>query len=261
MRSIWKGAIAFGLVNIPVKVYTATENHDIAFHQVHALDGGRINYQRVCRLCGNIVAYADIDKAYESADGTRVVLTDTDFAQLPAAEKHEIPVLQFVPAEQIDPLLFDKAYFLEPDSATPKAYVLLAQTLAAIDRLALVHFTLRQKTRLAALRVREDVVVLHTLLWPDEVRSASFPSLTDAPRPTDREKSIAETLVQTMSGDFDPADYTDDYQRQLRNLLEEALARGGETEKPATREPAERQATVVDLVSALQQSLAERQAG
>lgn len=152
MRSIWKGSIAFGLVNVPVKVYTATEDHDIRFHQVHAKDGGRIKYDRVCTVCGKSVQYADIDKAYESPEGDKVILTDEDFAKLPVAEKHEIPVLQFVPSDQIDPILFDKTYYLEPDSNTPKAYVLLAATLERIERTALVHFTLRQKTRLAALR-------------------------------------------------------------------------------------------------------------
>lgn len=146
MRSIWKGSIAFGLVNVPVKVYSATEDHDIRFHQVHAKDGGRIKYNRVCSECGNVVQYADIDKAYDSDDGVRVVLTDDDFGKLPAAEKHEIPVLQFVPTEQIDPILFEKSYFLEPDSSSPKAYVLLATALENSDRTALVHFTLRQRT-------------------------------------------------------------------------------------------------------------------
>ncbi|MFD6454274.1 Ku protein, partial [Nocardia sp. NPDC060220] len=151
MRSIWKGSIAFGLVNVPVKVYTATEDHDIRFHQVHATDGGRIKYDRVCQVCGKSVQYSDIDKAYTSPDGEQVVLTDADFSKLPAAEKHEIPVLEFVPSDQIDPVLFDKSYYLEPDSTTPKAYQLLAATLERIDKTALVHFTLRQKTRLAAL--------------------------------------------------------------------------------------------------------------
>lgn len=181
MRSIWKGSIAFGLVNVPVKVYTATEDHDIRFHQVHAKDGGRIKYDRVCTVCGQSIQYADIDKAYESPDGDKVILNDEDFAKLPAAEKHEIPVLQFVPSDQIEPILFDKSYYLEPDSSTPKAYVLLARTLEQVDRTALVHFTLRQKTRLGALRVREGILVLQTLLWPDEVRAVDFESLTASP--------------------------------------------------------------------------------
>ncbi|APE35668.1 Ku protein [Nocardia mangyaensis] len=257
MRSIWKGSIAFGLVNVPVKVYTATEDHDIRFHQVHAEDGGRIKYDRVCTVCGKSIQYADIDKAYVDPDGDQVVLTDADFAKLPAAEKHEIPVLEFVPSDQIDPVLFDKSYYLEPDSATPKAYQLLAATLERIDKTALVHFTLRQKTRLAALRVREGILVLQTLLWPDEVRAVDFPALDDAPAPRPQELKMAETLVESMSGDFDPTEYTDEYQIELQKLLDEAIAGGtGKVTSAQAAEPAEQaDAEVVDLVAALQRSL------
>lgn len=256
MRSIWKGSIAFGLVNVPVKVYTATEDHDIRFHQVHAADGGRIRYDRVCTICGKSVQFADIDKAYESPDGDRVILTDEDFAKLPAAEKHEIPVLQFVPAEQIDPILFEKSYYLEPDSSTPKAYVLLAKTLEEVNRVALVHFTLRQKTRLAALRVRDGVLLLQTLLWPDEVRAVEFESLDGVAAPKKQELSMAETLVDTMSDDFDPSLYTDEYQIELKRLLDEAIASGSSkvTRAPEPAAP-EMDAEVVDLVAALQRSL------
>ncbi|AJW39109.1 Ku domain protein [Rhodococcus sp. B7740] len=257
MRSIWKGSIAFGLVNVPVKVYSATEQHDIRFHQVHAKDGGRIKYDRICQECGKSVQFADIDKAYDSPDGERVILTDDDFDKLPAAEKHEIPVLEFVPTEQIDPILYDKSYFLEPDSASPKAYVLLRETLEETERTALVHFTLRQKTRLAALRVRDDVLVIQTLLWPDEVRAAEFPSLEDAPSARPQEVEMATSLVESMSSEFDPTEYTDDYQIELRKLIDETLANGGEkvihteTEKDDDGEDAE----VVDLVAALQRSV------
>ncbi|MCP2288118.1 Ku protein [Nocardia amikacinitolerans] len=255
-RAIWKGSIAFGLVNVPVKVYTATEDHDIKFHQVHAKDGGRIKYQRVCTVDNKPVEYVDIAKAYESPDGDRVILSDEDFARLPAAEKHEIPVLQFVPSEQIDPILFDKSYYLEPDSTTPKAYVLLATTLERIDRTALVHFTLRQKTRLAALRVREGMLVLQTLLWPDEVRAVEFESLQDASEPRPQEIKMAETLVESMSDDFDPSQFTDEYQIELQKILDEAIASGSDrvTTKPEAA-PAEMDAEVVDLVAALQRSL------
>ncbi|WP_067649704.1 non-homologous end joining protein Ku [Nocardia harenae] len=256
MRAIWKGSIAFGLVNVPVKVYTATEDHDIRFHQVHAKDGGRIKYDRVCSVCGESVQYADIDKAYESPEGAKVVLTDEDFAKLPAAEKHEIPVLQFVPSEQIDPILFEKSYYLEPDSTTPKAYVLLAATLERIDRTALVHFTLRQKTRLAALRVHDGVLLLQTLLWPDEVRAVDFESLQDASKPRPQEISMAETLVESMSDDFEPEQFTDEYQIELRKVLDEAIANGSDT-LVSRPEPEKEQvdAEVVDLVAALQRSL------
>lgn len=256
MRSIWKGSIAFGLVNVPVKVYTATEDHDIRFHQVHAKDGGRIKYDRVCTVCGKSVQYADIDKAYESPEGDKVILTDEDFAKLPAAEKHEIPVLQFVPSEQIDPILYEKSYYLEPDSSTPKAYVLLATTLERIDRTALVHFTLRQKTRLAALRVQDGVLVLQTLLWPDEVRAVEFESLDGVAEPKPQEIKMAETLVETMSDDFDPDQFTDEYQIELKRLLDEAIASGtGKVPEQPESAPAEMDAEVVDLVAALQRSL------
>lgn len=256
MRSIWKGSIAFGLVNVPVKVYSATEDHDIKFHQVHAEDGGRIKYDRVCTVCGKTVQYADIDKAYESPEGDRVILTDEDFAKLPVAEKHEIPVLQFVPSEQIDPILFDKTYYLEPDSATPKAYVLLTATLERVERTALVHFTLRQKTRLAALRVREGMLVLQTLLWPDEVRSMSFESIEQAGRPRPQEIRMAETLVDSMSDDFDPDKFTDEYQIELKDVIDEAIASGSEkvVAAPEAAAPA-LDAEVVDLIVALQRSL------
>ncbi|MFC9994136.1 Ku protein [Nocardia sp. NPDC127526] len=256
MRSIWKGSIAFGLVNVPVKVYTATEDHDIKFHQVHAADGGRIRYERICTIDGQPVQYSDIDKAYESPDGDRVILTDEDFSKLPAAEKHEIPVLQFVPSDQIDPMLYEKSYYLEPDSSTPKAYVLLAKTLEAVDRVALVHFTLRQKTRLGALRVRDGVLVLQTLLWPDEVRSVAFDKLDDVPEPRKQELQMAETLVDTLSDDFDPGLYVDEYQIELKKLLDEAIASGSSkvTRAPEAAAP-EMDAEVVDLVAALQRSL------
>ncbi|WP_062991875.1 non-homologous end joining protein Ku [Nocardia anaemiae] len=255
-RAIWKGSIAFGLVNVPVKVYTATEDHDIRFHQVHAKDGGRIKYDRVCTVCGKSVQYADIDKAYESPEGEKVILTDEDFSKLPAAEKHEIPVLQFVPNDQIDPILFEKSYYLEPDSNTPKAYVLLATTLERIDRTALVHFTLRQKTRLSALRVRDGVLVLQTLLWPDEVRSVDFESLDGVAEPKAQEIKMAETLVETMSDDFDPEQYTDEYQIELQKVLDEAIASGtGKVVSQPEEAPAAMDAEVVDLVAALQRSL------
>ncbi|EME24581.1 non-homologous end joining protein Ku [Rhodococcus qingshengii] len=258
MRSIWKGSIAFGLVNVPVKVYSATEDHDIRFHQVHAKDGGRIKYNRVCSECGNTVQFADIDKAYDSEDGSRVILSDEDFNKLPAAEKHEIPVLEFVPNDQIDPILFEKSYFLEPDSASPKAYVLLSTVLTESDRTALVHFTLRQKTRLAAMRARDGVLVIQTLLWPDEVRAAEFPSLDDAEKPKAKELKMAQTLVESMAGDFDPTEFTDDYQLQLRQLLDEMIENGGKKVIPAAEVDQEgTDAEVVDLVAALQRSVDE----
>lgn len=254
MRSIWKGSVAFGLVNVPVKVYSATEERDIRFHQVHEADGGRIRYKRVCELDGKTVEFADIAKAYEAEDGRTVILTDDDFAQLPANSSREIEVSSFVPADQIDPLLFDKSYYLEPASTSTKAYVLLCRTLEQTDRIAIVNFALRQKTRLAALRVRDDVLVIQTLLWPDEVRAAEFPSLDEDVTIKPAELKMAGMLVESFAGDFQPEDYTDEYRVELEQLIEAKLE-GGEA-FPA-QEPKEEgeDAEVVDLLAALQRSV------
>ena len=147
MRSIWKGAISFGLVNVPVRLYSATEDHDLSLHQVHDADGGRIRYQRRCEVCGKVVDYAHIDKAYDDGN-TTVVLTDDDLKSLPEERSREIEVVEFVPSSQVDPIMFDRSYFLEPDKTAVKAYALLRRALAETDRTAIVQFSLRQKTRL-----------------------------------------------------------------------------------------------------------------
>ena len=151
MRAIWKGAISFGLVNVPVKLYAATEDHDVGLHQVHDKDGGRIRYQRRCEVCGKVVEYAHIDKAFDDGS-TTVVLTEEDLKSLPEERSREIEVVEFVPSKQIDPIMFDRSYFLEPDKTAVKAYALLRRTLEETERTAIVQFSLRQKTRLAALR-------------------------------------------------------------------------------------------------------------
>jgi len=254
MRSIWKGSVAFGLVNVPVKVYSATEERDIRFHQVHEADGGRIRYKRVCELDGKTVEFADIAKAYEAEDGRTVILTDDDFAQLPVNSSREIEVSSFVPADQIDPLLFDKSYYLEPASTSTKAYVLLCRTLEQTDRIAIVNFALRQKTRLAALRVRDDVLVIQTLLWPDEVRAAEFPSLDEDVAIKPAELKMAGMLVDSFAGDFQPEDYTDEYRVELEQLIEAKLEGGEAFPAPEAKEEGE-DAEVVDLLAALQRSV------
>lgn len=262
MRSIWKGSIAFGLVNVPVKVYSATEDHDLKFHQVHAKDNGRIRYQRVCEECGEVVEYRDIAKAYEADNGQTVVITEDDIATLPEERSHEIEVLEFVPASQIDPLMYDRSYFLEPDGKSPKSYVLLAKTLADTDRVAIVHFALRNKTRLAALRVKDfskrDVMVVHTLLWPDEIRDPAFPSLDQDVEVRPAELTMAGQVVDSMATDFTPEQYSDTYQEQLRELVEAKLA-GGEAftpaEAPAGLDDPE---DVSDLLAKLEASVRKR---
>ncbi len=258
MRAIWKGAITFGLVNVPVKVYSATEDHDVPLHQVHDKDGGRIRYRRVCEIDGEVVPYEHIDKAYDDGERT-VVLTGEDFAALPAERSREIEVVEFVPSEQIDPLLLDRSYYLEPDSKSNKAYVLMRRTLEETDRTAIVKFALRQRTRLAAMRVRDDVLVLQTLLWADEVREAAFPSLDDEAKVTDKELAMSAQLVASFEADFTPEEYEDDYQVQLRQLIEAKLEQGDALDTAETfgEQPEEGEgAEVIDLMEALRKSVA-----
>ena len=257
MRAIWKGAITFGLVNVPVKVYSATEDHDIPLHQVHDKDGGRIRYQRRCEICGKVVDYAHIDKAYDDGERT-VVLTGDDLASLPEEKSREIDVVEFVPSDQIDPIMLDRSYFLEPDSSSAKSYVLLRRTLEQTDRTAIVHFALRQKTRLGALRVHGDVLMLQSLLWSDEVREATFPALDERVRITAKELEMSSALVDSFASDFSPEDFTDDYQEQLRTLIEAKLEQGEALDTEATfGEQPEKESggEVIDLMEALRRSV------
>lgn len=257
MRAIWKGAVAFGLVNVPVKVYAATEDHDVSLHQVHAADGGRIRYQRICEIDGEVVPYADIDRAYDDGEQT-VVLTKEDIASLPSERSREIEVVEFVPSEQVDPIMLDRSYYLEPDSSSPKAYVLLRRTLEETDRTAIVRFTLRQKTRLAALRVRGDVLVLQTLLWSDEVREASFPALDEPVKISAKELELSASLVDSFADDFRPDEFVDDYQRELKILIDAKLEQGDTLDTAATFGEStddDKGGEVIDLMDALRASV------
>ena len=263
MRAIWKGALTFGLVNVPVKVYSATEDHDVSLHQVHNKDGGRIRYQRVCEIDGEVVPYSDIDKAYDDGDKT-VVLTKDDLASLPAEKSREIDVVEFVPSEQIDLLTLDRAYYLEPDSASNKAYVLLREALESTERTAIVRMALRQKTRLAALRVYGNVLMVQTLLWNDEVREAKFPSLDEKARISDKELDLSKQLIEILSSDFDPDQFVDEYQQELRTLIAAKLEQGDAIDTAATfgeQPEKEEGGEVIDLMEALRQSIAAKRGG
>ena len=251
MRAIWKGAVSFGLVSVPVKLYSATENKDISFRQVHAKDGGRIKYQRVCSVDGEEVEYADIAKGYETEDGEMVVLDDADMAELPATSSREISVEKFVPSEQIDPMLFEKSYYLEPEKTGAKPYALLRQALEEADRMALVTVSLRNRMSLAVLRVRDDVIVMQTMMWPDEIRSPDFGSVgVDDAKPA--EVKMAKMLVETLAGDFEPDEFEDDYREAVEALVK-AKIEGGEIKAAPT--PAKTGGEVVDLLAALQRSV------
>ncbi|NQD42039.1 non-homologous end joining protein Ku [Glutamicibacter halophytocola] len=260
MRAIWTGSIAFGLVNVPVKAYGATEDHDIDLHQVHGKDGGRIRYERRCEVCGKKVAYKDLDKAYEDGERT-IVLTDEDLEELPAEKSREIEVVQFVPAEQIDPLMLEKSYFLQADSKSPKAYELLRRTLEDTQKLAVVRFALRQKTRLGILRVRSKTMVLQAVMWADELRDADSVAPEKAPRISQQELKMSSTLVEQYSSDFTPEEFHDDYQDQLRALIEAKIEQGDELDTEATFGAAESgsgSGEVIDLMEALKRSIEGR---
>ncbi|MBB3674888.1 Ku protein [Modestobacter versicolor] len=258
MRSIWKGAVSFGLVSIGVKLYSATEDHDIRFHQVHKTDGGRVKYKRVCSVDGEEVEYNDIAKGYELPDGQLVVLTDEDFDQLPLGTTHEIEVLQFVDQEQIDPIHFEKTYYLEPDGVATRPYVLLRTALENAGQVAITKIAIRQRESLAALRVREGVLVLHTMRWPDEIRRPGFGFLDEEVPVRPQELAMAESLISTMAGDFDASAFTDDYREAMQALLE-AKQSGGEVQQ-APDAVDDGGGAVVDLMSALRRSV-ERAGG
>jgi DNA end-binding protein Ku len=252
MRSIWRGAVSFGLVSIGVKLYTATEDRDIRFHQVHAIDGGRIKYKRVCSIDGEEVDYDEIAKGYDLGGGEMVLLTDEDFADLPLSTSHAIDVLEFVPAEQVDPILYAKAYYLEPDGAAVKPYVLLRDALTKTDRVAIVKMALRQREQLATLRVRENVLVLNAMLWPDEVRKPDFGFLDKDIEMRPAELAMAGSLIDSMAADFDPTQYTDNYRAALQEVIDAKVA-GREVVKPEEEKPAPTAAR--DLMAALRASV------
>ena len=251
MGAIWKGAVSFGLVSVPVKLYSATESKDISFRQVHAKDGGRIKYQRVCSIDGEEVEYSDIAKGFETEDGEMVILDDDDMASLPSESSREIAVEKFVPSDQIDPMLFEKSYYLEPEKTGAKPYALLREALEAADRMALVTVSLRNRMSLAVLRVRDDVIVMQTMMWPDEIRKPDFGSV-DTSEAKPAEVKMATMLVDTLAGDFDADEFEDDYREAVETLVK-AKIEGGEVKR--TPETKKSSGEVVDLLAALQRSV------
>ncbi|MCL1800189.1 MAG: Ku protein [Promicromonosporaceae bacterium] len=260
MHSIWKGAVSFGLVNVPVKLYAATHSHDLTLHQLHVSDGGRIRYQKVCEIDGEVVIQRDIVKGF--TEGNRnVMLTKEDLTTLPAERSREIEVVEFVPSDQVDPIMFANTYYLEPDSKSAKAYVLLRKVLEETNRTAIVKFALREKSHLGVLRVRDEVLVLQTLLWSDEVRKPDFPAIADT-KVSDRELAMAKQLVTSFEADFEPDQYVDEYQNQLKVLIDDKLAKGNDvTVTEAFGKVTESdEAEMTDLMTALRKSVAAAKA-
>jgi len=258
VRAIWKGAVSFGLVSIPVKLYTATEEKDVSFHQVHREDGGRIRYKRVCQIDGEEVAYADIAKGYELPSGETVVLTDEDFADLPLTSSRVVDVLSFVPLEQVDPIYFAKSYYLEPEKNATKPYVLLRDALEQADSVALVKVAIRTREALATLRVRDGVLVLETMVWPDEVRTPDFGFLDEDVTVRPQELAMAQSLIESMTAEFDPDQYHDEYREALEQVIEAKIEGREVVEQPVQEEDT---GSVVDLMAALRASVAAAKKG
>lgn len=250
-RSIWKGAVSFGLVTIPVKLFSATEEKDVSFRQVHAEDGGRIKYQRVCQNCGTEVSYADISKGYEMPDGQMVILDSDDLASLPLPTTRAVEVVQFVAQDEIDPRYFGRSYFLQADGTGAKPYVLLRDALAHSGRWAVVKVALRSRETLALVRPHQDVLMMHTMLWPDELRDGSFAAPPADVTVTDAEVEMAQTFIDALAGEFEPDEYSDAYREAIEALVESKLEG---TELPARDDTGE-EAEVVDLVAALRASV------
>ncbi|GHE35568.1 non-homologous end joining protein Ku [Streptosporangium violaceochromogenes] len=251
MRSIWNGTVAFGLVTIPVRLYAATRRRDVTFHLVHREDAGRIRLRRVCEHCEEEVPYADVARGYELPAGETVVLDGDDFEGLPLSTAHRIEVLQFSPAEQIDPILSGRSYYLEPEPVGAGPYALLRDALERSGRVAIAKVALRLRESLAAVRVREGVLVLETMLWPDEVRPADFGFLREGTEVRPGELRMAESLIESMTADFDPSRYRDAYREALHEVIEAKVSGREVVSVGAPSEPGPE----ADLMAALRASV------
>lgn len=252
MRSIWNGAISFGLVSIPIKLVNATESHSISFRQIHVTDGGRVRYRKVCELDGEEVPSAEIGKGYEEADGSIVPITDEDLARLPIPTAKTIEIVSFVPADEIDPLQMDAAYYLAANGATAaKPYTLLREALKRSRRVAIAKYALRGRERLGMLRVVDDVIAMHGLLWPDEIRAPEGVAPEASVTVRDAELDLADALMATL-GEVEMSSLHDDYREAVEAML---AAKTGEGYEPAEAvvEPAGGQ--VIDLMAALENSV------
>ncbi|WEH43632.1 Ku protein [Streptomyces sp. AM 2-1-1] len=251
MRSIWNGAISFGLVSIPVKLMNATENHSVSFRQVHLTDGGRIRYRKVCEVDDEEVSSAETGKAYEDADGTLIPITEDDLAALPLPTNKTIEILGFVPGSRIDPLQMDTAYYLSANgNPAAKPYTLLREALKRSEKVAVAKFALRGRERLGMLRVADDVIVMHGLLWPDELRSPDDVVPDTGAKVRDAELDLADALMNTLGG-VDLDTLHDDYREAVEELV--AAKAAGEPLEPAPE--AETGGKVIDLVAALEKSV------
>ena len=249
--SIWNGAITFGLITIPVGLYTATEDKDISFHLLSAKDESRIQYKRVSAKTGREVDWDDIVKGYEYEKGKYVVFTPEELEQIAPESARSIDVVQFVDAAEVDPIYFEKSYFVVPTDVAVKAYELFVRALEESGRVAVAKVAIREKERLCTLWVRDGLVVLETMKWPDEIRQAEFEQLDKAPRMSAQELKMAQQLIDQLTGEFDPKDFEDSYRRRVEEAIE-AKIEGEEITVTPAEAPTEK---VVDLLEALKSSV------
>jgi DNA end-binding protein Ku len=250
-RAMWKGAISFGLVTIPVSVYPATEEKTLRFNQLHDEDGGRIRMKRVCSVDGEEVGYEHIVKGYEYEKDRYVILTDDDFEAIPVESSRAIDIQQFVDLEDIDPMLYKKSYYLVPEETGARAYALLREALNRAGKVGIAKVSFRDKEHLAALRFRDEAFVLETMFWPDEIREADFGGIDVDQKVRDNEFEMARTLIDNLTAEWNPGEFSDEYRESLLRVVEAKI--NGEEIEVVEAEPA---AKVVDLMEALKASVA-----
>jgi DNA end-binding protein Ku len=256
-RAIWSGSISFGMVSIPVKLFGATESKDISFHLLHATDGTRLQQRRWCPTDEADVPWNETARGYEYAKGQYVMLTDEDFESLPLPSKHTIDLSAFVEEKEIDPVFYERSYYLEPAERAEKPYALLLKALEKRNLTAIATITIRKKEQLCALRAHEGTIMLETLYYPDEIRAERGMDLSGV-KVSDRELEMAFTLIDIFRKPFDPSEYHDHYREALAELIEAKLEG-----KQVVKAPAPRDTRVIDLADALKRSVeaAKKEAG
>ena len=250
-RAMWKGAISFGLVTIPVSVYPATEEKTLRFNQLHDDDGGRIRMKRTCSIDGEEVGYEHIVKGYEYEKDRYVILTDEDFEAIPVESSRAIDIQQFVQLDEIDPMQYKKSYYLVPEETGAKAYALLREALHRSGKVGIAKVSFRDKEHLAALRFRDEAFVLETMYWPDEIREADFGGVDVSAKVRPNELEMAQTLIDNLTADWDPGEFKDEYREAMLRIVEAKI--NGEEIEIVEPEPT---AKVVDLMEALKASVA-----
>ena len=254
MKALWKGAITFGLISIPIRLYSAVSEKSLKFHLLHEEDGGRIKYKRECSKCGKEVTWDDIVKGYEYSKDHYVPFSDDELDALDVDSIKAIDVVTFVPLEDIDPIYFNKTYYVVPDASGIKAYQLLAEALEAEGQVGVAKVALRDKEHLSTIRLKDNVFVLETMHWPDEIREAEFEELDKKIKTRDQEVKMARQLIQQLSGEFKPEEFEDEYRVRLQELAEKKVE--GE-EVTVAAEPEAEPAPVVDIMETLKASVSE----